>query len=131
MNYLLGIDLGSSSVKVSLVEVDSGRCAASASYPETEAPIKALQPGWAEQRPEDWWNYFKKALSTLNSKLSTLNSIIAIGITYQMHGLVCLDKNRQPHGEIVARQHDFVNLVEQLRLVLFHPSQFRCGEVAW
>ena len=96
MDYLLGIDLGSSSVKVSLVEVDSGRCAASASYPETEAPIKALQPEWAEQSPEDWWNYFKKALFTLNSKLSTLNSIKAIGISYQMHGLVCLDKNQQP-----------------------------------
>ena len=73
MNYLLGIDLGSSSVKVSLVEVDSGRCAASASYPETEAPIKALQPEWAEQRPDDWWNYFKKALNSLNAELSTLS----------------------------------------------------------
>ena len=74
MNYLLGIDLGSSSVKVSLVEVDSGRCAASASYPETEAPIKALQPEWAEQRPDDWWHYFKKALSSLNSKLTPSNA---------------------------------------------------------
>ena len=65
MRYLLGIDLGSSSVKVSLVDVDGGECRASAQWPESEAPIKALQPGWAEQRPDDWWEYFKKALAKL------------------------------------------------------------------
>ena len=100
MSYLLGIDLGSSSVKVSLVEADSGECKASAHWPETEAPIKALQPGWAEQKPNDWWHYFKmalqKAASMLNSSLSKPNSIEAIGISYQMHGLVCLDKDFQP-----------------------------------
>ena len=91
MKYLLGIDLGSSSVKVSLVDADSGECKASAHYPETEAPIKALQPGWAEQCPDDWWSYFKEALHHL-----TLNTVAAIGISYQMHGLVCLDKDLQP-----------------------------------
>ena len=101
MRYLLGIDLGSSSVKVSIVDTESGQCVASAHYPENEAPIKALQSGWAEQKPEDWWNYFKKALNstlstTLHSQLSTLNFIEAIGISYQMHGLVCLDKDLHP-----------------------------------
>ena len=71
MSYLLGIDLGSSSVKVALVDSQSGNCVATASYPEKEAPIKALQPGWAEQRPDDWWNYFKQALAKL--QLSTFN----------------------------------------------------------
>lgn len=80
-------------MKVSVLDAESGQCVASAHYPENEAPIKALQSGWAEQRPEDWWNYFKKAL---NSTLSTLNSIEAIGISYQMHGLVCLDKDLHP-----------------------------------
>ena len=96
MSYLLGIDLGSSSVKVSLVDVDSAQCVASAHYPETEAPIKALQPGWAEQKPEDWWQYFKLALAQLSTVNYQLSTIQAIGISYQMHGLVCLDKDLQP-----------------------------------
>lgn len=96
MSFLLGIDLGSSSVKVSLVDVDNGQCVASAHYPETEAPIKALKPGWAEQRPEDWWSYFKHALSQLSTSNSQLSAIQAIGISYQMHGLVCLDQDLQP-----------------------------------
>lgn len=142
MNYLLGIDLGSSSVKVSLVEVDSGKCAASASYPETEAPIKALQPEWAEQRPEDWWNYFKKALSSLNSKPSTLNSIEAIGISYQMHGLVCLDKNRQPLRDAIIwcdsrgvpyGDQAFHDIGEEkcLSHLLNSPGNFTASKLAW
>ena len=142
MNYLLGIDLGSSSVKVSLVEVDSGRCAASASYPETEAPIKALQPEWAEQRPDDWWHYFKKALSTLNSKLSTLNSINAIGISYQMHGLVCLDKNQQPLRDAIIwcdsrgvpyGDKAFHEIGEEkcLSHLLNSPGNFTASKLAW
>ncbi len=93
MSYLLGIDLGSSSVKVALVDADSGRCVGSASYPDSEAPIKALQPGWAEQRPGDWWHYLKQALAKLSSFNPQLSTIKAIGISYQMHGLVCLDKD--------------------------------------
>lgn len=97
MRYLLGIDLGSSSVKVSLVEAGTGRCAAAASYPASEAPIKALQPGWAEQRPCDWWDYFKQALGrAIVSGGIVADDIAAIGISYQMHGLVCLDKDLQP-----------------------------------
>ena len=52
--FLIGYDIGSSSVKASLVEVESGRCVALAFYPKAEAPIKALQPGWAEQEPDSW-----------------------------------------------------------------------------
>ena len=95
MSYLLGIDLGSSSVKVALVEAESGECVASASYPDTEAPIKALQPGWAEQRPDDWWQYFTQALKALKAP-KVLKEVAAIGISYQMHGLVCLDKDLLP-----------------------------------
>ena len=142
MSYLLGIDLGSSSVKVSLVEVDSGKCAASASYPETEAPIKALQPEWAEQRPDDWWNYFKKALSSLNSQPSTLNSITAIGISYQMHGLVCLDKNQQPLRDaiiwcdsrgVLYGDKAFHDIGEEkcLSHLLNSPGNFTASKLAW
>ena len=60
--YLLGFDVGSSSVKASLVDADNGQCAATAFYPETEAPIKAVKAGWAEQSPDDWWLYLKQAL---------------------------------------------------------------------
>ena len=61
--YLLGYDIGSSSVKASLVDADSGKCAASAFYPKTEAPIMAIRPGWAEQEPEEWWKNLKERLS--------------------------------------------------------------------
>ena len=63
--YLLGFDVGSSSVKASLVDIDNGQCAASAFYPETEAPIKAINSGWAEQDPEMWWHNAKLALKKI------------------------------------------------------------------
>ena len=61
--YLLGFDIGSSSVKASLVNTDSGKCVASAFYPKTEAPIIAVKAGWAEQEPEMWWEYAKQSLA--------------------------------------------------------------------
>ena len=63
--YLLGFDVGSSSVKASLVDADTGACAASAFFPDSEAPIKALKAGWAEQEPESWWNYAKMSLKKI------------------------------------------------------------------
>ena len=54
--YLLGLDVGSSSVKASLVDIESGNCVATAFYPEHEAPIKAIKTGWAEQVPQMWWD---------------------------------------------------------------------------
>lgn len=91
--YLLGIDLGSSSVKVALVDSMSGRCVAQDYYPKIEAPIKALQAGWAEQSPADWVGYFKLALgSVLESSRINAADIAAIGISYQMHSLVAVDR---------------------------------------
>ncbi len=55
---LLGIDLGSSSVKVSVIDGETGMTLSSASYPPTEMEISALRPGWAEQDPEVWWKNF-------------------------------------------------------------------------
>ncbi|WP_319501649.1 FGGY family carbohydrate kinase [uncultured Draconibacterium sp.] len=94
--HLLGLDIGSSSVKVSLVEANSGNLVASSFYPKQEMKITAHKAGWAEQAPELWWENLKLALAEV---LSTANidkeSIESIGISYQMHGLVMVDKNQE------------------------------------
>ncbi len=94
--YLLGFDIGSSSVKVSLIEGEKGNLAASAFYPKEEMKITALKAGWAEQDPELWWENLKLALAEVLSvsKVSPAD-IESIGISYQMHGLVMVDKNRE------------------------------------
>ena len=92
--YLLGYDIGSSSVKASLVEAETGKCTASAFFPPQEAPISSPQPGWAEQDPADWWAYLKQATAAvLSQSRCDAADIKAIGISYQMHGLVCVDKD--------------------------------------
>ena len=94
--YLLGYDIGSSSVKCSLVDSQNGSCVATAFAPKNEAPINAINPGWAEQNPEDWWSYLKAATADTLSQVSIdVKEIAAIGISYQMHGLVCVDKNKK------------------------------------
>ena len=94
--YLLGYDIGSSSVKASLVNAESGKCVSSAFFPKTEAEIIAVKPGWAEQDPGNWWENLKLATQAVLAE-SGVNAedIKAIGISYQMHGLVCVDKNQQ------------------------------------
>ena len=95
--YLLGFDVGSSSVKASLVDTENGACVASTHYPENEAPILSLHRGWAEQSPDDWWEYLKLALRKVMSEANaTGEQICAIGISYQMHGLVCVDRDMKP-----------------------------------
>jgi xylulokinase len=95
--YLLGYDIGSSSVKASIVEVNTGLSIAGAYYPKQEMPIKAVKPGWAEQDPDMWWDNLKLATREV---LSTSGihpaDIKAIGISYQMHGLVCVGKDLKP-----------------------------------
>ena len=91
--YLLGFDVGSSSVKASLVDSVSGKCVATAFYPEHEAPIIAYKLGWAEQDPQMWWENAKLSLKKIMADSGvTGEEIVAIGISYQMHGLVCVDK---------------------------------------
>jgi len=92
--YLLGYDIGSSSVKASLVEISTGICKASAFYPKQEMAIKAVKPGWAEQDPAAWWENLKLATRDVMSAAGAKGADVkAIGISYQMHGLVCVDKN--------------------------------------
>ena len=95
--YLLGYDIGSSSVKASLVDAASGKCVSSAFYPKTEAPILAVKQGWAEQDPESWWTNLKLATqAVLHESGAYGRDVKAIGISYQMHGLVCVDTDSGP-----------------------------------
>ena len=94
--YLLGIDVGSSSVKASILEAATGRCVASAQSPDQELPIEVPRPGWAEQDPESWWTHAVKAVHQACAQDGVdVQDIRAIGIAYQMHGLVCLDDQGQ------------------------------------
>ncbi len=95
--YLLGLDVGSSSVKASLLDAATGKVAGSAFYPKQEMQILAVQPGWAEQDPEKWWQAGKRAIAgALQQAGASGADVKAIGIAYQMHGLVCLDEHNQP-----------------------------------
>ena len=94
--YLLGIDLGSSSIKVSAIDADSGALAGTSTSPEQEMEMQALKPGWAEQDPDLWWNHVTKATrKVLYQADISKEQIAAIGISYQMHGLVVVDKNKR------------------------------------
>src|SRR5687767_12354556 len=94
--YLLGYDLGSSSVKVSLVDALTGQTISSAQSPMEEMPMLAVHPGWAEQDPEMWWDHAQKSTAACLSKAKVKGTdVAAIGISYQMHGLVCVDKNQK------------------------------------
>src|SRR5258705_3890746 len=92
---LLGIDIGTSSIKVSVVDSTTQRAVAFVSHPEKEIKIISSQPGWAEQSPETWWENVVEAIQKLNAsgKYDPKN-IGAIGIAYQMHGLVLVDKEQ-------------------------------------
>lgn len=90
----LGLDVGSSSVKASVIDGDSGACLASEFYPKKEMEIIAPQQGWAEQHPDVWWSNMKNAIkAVLASPQVEKKQIGGIGISYQMHGLVCVDKD--------------------------------------
>ncbi len=92
---LLGYDIGSSSIKASVVDSESGRQIAAAHSPDKELAIKSPKKGWAEQDPGVWWKHLKIATSRLlNFDNIQKEAIAAIGISYQMHGLVLVDENR-------------------------------------
>ena len=94
---VLGIDLGSSSVKASIIDADNGSVISSGQSPDYEMAISAPHQGWAEQDPEMWWEHVKNAVreALTNGQLEG-SSIEAIGIAYQMHGLVAVNKDMKP-----------------------------------
>lgn len=95
--HLLGIDVGSSSVKACLLELPGGKTVASATVPAEEMEIRSPFPGWAEQDPRTWWQCVTEATrKVLHDSGAQPSSVIAIGISYQMHGLVIVDKNLEP-----------------------------------
>ncbi len=93
---LLGLDIGSSSIKASLVDAETGLVTATAQSPDRELEIRAPQPGFAEQDPETWWNHVLLAIMQLKTPDGDLSRVKAIGISYQMHGLVTVDRDGKP-----------------------------------
>lgn len=94
--YLLGYDVGSSSVKVTLLNAATGKAVASATCPQSEMPIDSPHPGWAEQSPEMWWDNAQAATQqVLKAASASRDSVLAIGISYQMHGLVIVDREHK------------------------------------
>jgi len=92
----LGIDLGTSSIKVSVIDGDTQQVKASVQYPDTENPVICLQTGWAEQSPDTWWEHVQQAILRANaSNTYDPKDIGAIGIAYQMHGLVIIDAEQK------------------------------------
>lgn len=137
----LGIDIGSSSVKVSLLDIESGVCLASSTNPSQEMPIDALQSGWAEQDPDMWWNYVVEGIRKISADYP-MNEVVAIGITYQMHGLVVLDKEHKPLRkaiiwcdsravEIGAEALDTIGRDFCLEHALNSPGNFTASKLAW
>ena len=141
--YLLGYDIGSSSVKASIVNAETGKCVSSAFFPKSEAEIIAVKQGWAEQRPEQWWEHLKQSTAAVlaESKVNPAD-IKAIGISYQMHGLVCIDRDHNvlrpaiiwcdsrgvPYGE---KAFDELGHEKCLGHLLNSPGNFTATKLKW
>lgn len=141
--YFLGIDLGSSSVKVALVAAESRQIVKLVSYPATEMSIHAKQEGWAEQDPEMWWAYLKQACQMLLAQSGAApEQISAIGIAYQMHGLVIVDKNQEVLRpaiiwcdsravDIGATADEALGHKKCLQSMLNSPGNFTASKLRW
>lgn len=140
---LLGIDLGTSSIKVCVTDAATQQCIATAHYPEAEAGIIAPHPGWAEQSPDTWWEHVQLAILKLHAQRKyDPNDIAAIGIAYQMHGLVCVDKERNVlrNGiiwcdsravELGNKAFDAIGKDKCLLHLLNSPGNFTASKLAW
>lgn len=140
---LLGYDIGSSSVKATLLNADSGEVIYSSTRPELEMPMKSDKPGWAEQDPEMWWKYIKETTQDIlvNAKMNK-DDIKAIGISYQMHGLVLVDKDQNVLRpsiiwcdsravEIGNKAFDALNEHYCLSNLLNSPGNFTASKLKW
>jgi xylulokinase len=140
---LLGIDLGTSSVKVAVTDAGTHRVLATAQYPDSEAAIISKRPGWAEQSPETWWQQVKQAIARVNATGAyDPADIVAIGIAYQMHGLVLVDKDQRvlrdsiiwcdsravPYGD---RAFAAIGPERSLERLLNSPGNFTAAKLAW
>ncbi|MDI9365420.1 MAG: FGGY family carbohydrate kinase [Flavobacterium sp.] len=140
---LLGIDLGTSSIKVSVVDAATQKTIVSVQYPETETPIITLQPGWAEQDPNTWWQHVQQAILKANAT-NTYNAkdVAAIGIAYQMHGLVCVNKAQNVLRNSIIwcdsrsvtygnKAFDSIGHNVCLSKLLNSPGNFTASKLAW
>ena len=139
--YSLGIDVGSSSVKVALLDIESGKCVCSSTNPKVEAPIIAERKGWAEQDPQSWWNYLCEGVKDM-ARDHDMSQVAAIGISYQMHGLVAIDKDCKPVRnsiiwcdsravEIGAAALEGIGYEKCMSSLLNSPGNFTASKLAW
>ena len=140
---LLGIDIGTSSIKIAIVDAHTQKCITTVQYPDAETGITALQKGWAEQSPETWWQNVQQAILKAHAqKLYNPKDIMAIGIAYQMHGLVCVDKEQQVLRdsiiwcdsravEIGNAAFDAIGHQKALQHLLNSPGNFTAAKLAW
>ncbi|HTF30202.1 MAG TPA: FGGY family carbohydrate kinase, partial [Flavitalea sp.] len=143
MKYTLGYDIGSSSVKAALLDLQTGRTVASAFSPADEMPIIATRSGFAEQDPERWWAELIAATAKLRKLISfSGNEIAGIGISYQMHGLVCVDKDGKPLRPSIIwcdsravetgnKAFDDLGSEYCLRRFLNSPGNFTASKLKW
>lgn len=141
--YYIGFDIGSSSVKVAIVEIATGKSIGVVQEPETEMSMLALKNGWAEQKPEDWWLHSCNAVAKLKKKFNISRSQIkGIGISYQMHGLVVVDKEGQPlrksiiwcDSRAVAIGNEAFALIGEEKCtehLLNSPGNFTASKLKW
>jgi xylulokinase len=140
---LLGIDLGTSSVKVAVIDAADGSTIASVQYPGIETPVIAPQPGWAEQSPEEWWQNVQQAILKAHAqKKYDPAAIAAIGISYQMHGLVLVDNKQNVLRnsiiwcdsravEMGNKAFDTIGHEKCLSHLLNSPGNFTASKLAW
>ncbi|MBN2595469.1 MAG: carbohydrate kinase [Marinifilaceae bacterium] len=141
--YLLGLDIGSSSVKASLLDAESSKCLAADFFPKKEMQITAHEIGWAEQDPIMWWSNLKLAIKSVMQTANVDKEMVkAIGISYQMHGLVCVDKGLKPVRssiiwcdsravEIGDKSFASIGKDKCLSHLLNSPGNFTASKLAW
>lgn len=141
--YSIGYDIGSSSIKAALVETASGKAVAVVNEPKTEMEMLALRNGWAEQDPDDWWKHICNATKALiqNNNIDS-KDITGIGISYQMHGLVIVNKQGEPLRdsiiwcdsravEIGQRAFDELGHEKCAAQLLNSPANFTASKLKW
>ncbi|MFY0653825.1 MAG: carbohydrate kinase [Cyclobacteriaceae bacterium] len=141
--YLIGYDIGSSSIKAALVDGASGKTLGVAQFPETEMDIISRKQGWAEQQPELWWENIGHATKKLLEQTGANKADIkGIGISYQMHGLVLIDKEGHVLRpsiiwcdsravEIGNRAFDEIGADRCLSHLLNSPGNFTASKLKW
>ena len=143
MTLLLGYDVGSSSIKATLMEAGTGKAIAAATSPDKELEMIATKPGWAEQHPSTWWEHVRLATQKIRNKVRfDPGDVKAIGISYQMHGLVVADKNKEvlrpaiiwcdsravQIGQQAAKE---IGVQKCLKRLLNLPGNFTASKLKW